>query len=169
MKNKDKIVFKKILLLLAIFFAGAGFGHAQTSDNDKITRLIEAKRYTFKAETAIPQRGGTRYLSSEYDLKVSKDTVIAFLPYFGRAYTAPMDPTKGGIKFTSTDFTYTTEKKKRGWDITITPKDARDADVRYLVLSISNNGYGSLRVISNNRDGISFSGYITQSKEKRKR
>lgn len=167
MKNKIKSLFIKLLLPTAIIFIAAAYpGFGQNPVDDKTKALIDTKNFIFRAETAIPQRGGTRYLTSEYDLRVSKDTVIAFLPYFGRAYTAPMDPTKGGIKFTSTDFEYTARQKKRGWDITITPKDATDADVRYLVLSISNKGYGSLRVICNNRDAISFSGYITGVKKK---
>jgi hypothetical protein len=168
MKNATKNSLKQALLVLMVVFAGACSVHTQTSDagQDNIMNMINARRYTFKAQNAIPQRGSTVFLTGEYDLKVSKDTIIAFLPYYGQAYSAPMDPSKGGIKFTSTDFTYTTEKKKRGWDVTITPKDVRDSDIRYLVLSISNDGYGSLRVFSNNRDGITFSGQIVPLKGK---
>ena len=165
MKSATKNLLKVALLILTILAAGfAGYSQNSDPDNEKIKSMIESRNYTFRAQAAIPQRGGTRYLSSEYDLNVSKDTITSFLPFFGRAYSAPIDPTKGGIKFTSTDFTYEVEKKKQGWDITITPKDAR-ADVRYLVLSLSDDGYGTLRVISTNRDGISFSGYITSRKD----
>lgn len=168
MKNTTKNSLRQALLVLMVVFASACSLHKQTSDAgpDNIMNMINAKSYTFKAQNAMPQRGSTVFLTGEYDLKVSKDTVTAYLPYYGQAYSAPIDPNKGGIKFTSTDFNYTTEKKKRGWDITITPKDVRDTDVRYLFLSISNDGYGSLRVFSNNRDGITFSGQIVPRKRK---
>lgn len=166
MKNARKNILKNIFLTLAFVFAVVFIGYAQKSNKDQIKAMVAAKEFIFKAQVAIPQRGSSRYLTSEYDLKVSKDTITAFLPYFGRAFSAPMDPGKGGIKFTSTDFTYNSENTKRGWEITITPKDTRDADVRYLVLSISNGGFGTLRVISNNRDGISFSGNIVGLKKR---
>ncbi|MGZ3911843.1 MAG: DUF4251 domain-containing protein, partial [Flavisolibacter sp.] len=58
----------------------------------------------------------------------------------------------------STDFSYTVHKKKKGWDVTILPRDTRE--VREMFLSITTSGYGRLQVSSNNRDGISFNGYI---------
>jgi hypothetical protein len=56
-----------------------------------------------------------------------KDTINAYLPFYGKAYSIPYGSNEGGIKFTSTDFNYTlTPKKKGSWDITIIPKDYRD-------------------------------------------
>jgi hypothetical protein len=88
------------------------------------------------------------------------------VPYFGRAYTAPMDPTKGGIQFTSTKFEYKeTKRKKGGWEILIKPKDTQD--VSQMVLTVSETGFASLQVISNNRQPISFSGYVDEKKSKK--
>ncbi len=144
--------------------------YAQKKTNDKqaaIERMITARNYVFKAETVLPASPTiNRQLTSDYDVKVSPDTVISFLPYFGRAFNAPMDPTKGGIQFTSTKFEYTqTARKKGGWDIAIKPQDTQDA--RLLSFSISENGYASLQVISNNRQPITFNGYITEKKTKK--
>ena len=67
----------------------------------------------------------------------------------------------GGLNFTSTEFQYNLKsKKKGGWDITIKPTDIKD--VRQMFLSIGENGYASLQVISNNRQTISYYGYITE-------
>lgn len=85
------------------------------------------------------------------------------MPYFGRAFVAPMNPSEGGIRFTSTDFNYTVkDRKKGGWDIAILPKDAKD--VRQMLLSVTESGYGSLQVISNNRQQISYNGYLMERK-----
>jgi hypothetical protein len=144
---------------------------AQNSKKDKqaeqeaiIKDLIASQRYIFKAQTVMPSAGRVRNLSSGYDVKVSKDTVIAYLPYFGRAYSAPINTTDGGIKFTSTNFTYKlTERKKGGWDIEIQPKDA--SDVQRLNFSVSSNGYTTLQVINTNRQPISFYGSVMKRKK----
>jgi hypothetical protein len=133
--------------------------------NAILKKAIEAKSYVFVAQTVQPTSGRLRQLTSTYRLEVKVDTVIADLPYFGRAYTAPIDPSKGGINFTSTDFEYTnTPRKKGGWSILIKPKE--NVDARQLILDISANGYANLQVISNNRQAISFSGYVQERKPK---
>jgi len=143
--------------------------HAQKKDDlkkDEITKLIADKNFVFKAQSMMPSlTAPNRQLTSDYDVKVSPDTVICYLPYFGRAYAAPMDATKGGIQFTTTKFEYQqTVRKKGGWDIVIKPQD--NTDTRQLNLSVSEAGYASLQVLSNNRQPISFSGYIVQKKVK---
>ncbi|MEP7319290.1 MAG: DUF4251 domain-containing protein, partial [Panacibacter sp.] len=96
-------------------------------------------------------------------LRISKDTIISYLPYFGRAYTAPISPEDGGINFTSTDFEYTTAlRKKGGWSIEIKFKD--QSQVREMNLTIFDNGRADLFVSSNNRQSISFSGNIRERK-----
>jgi hypothetical protein len=131
----------------------------QNSKDSAIKALIDAQHYSFEAQTALPTGARARELTPGYELKVRKDTIEAYLPYFGRAYTATIGTTDGGIQFKTTDFKYTaTESKKSGWDITIVPKNARDT--RQLMLQISKAGYASVQVISNNRQSISFNGYI---------
>jgi hypothetical protein len=167
--ESDNRIIRQVLLLLFLTITGLSSTFAQDSKQGKantIRNLLESKRYVFKAQFVLPMRGGSRQLTTEYDMKVSKDTIEATLPYFGRAYTAPIDPGKGGIRFTSTDFKYEVEERKKGgWNILIYPKDTRDA--RQLILNVSENGGASLRVISNNLEPISYNGYITKIKAKR--
>jgi hypothetical protein len=153
------------VVLGAAFFFSAAFESCKSTQaqgaSGNAKELITAQRYVFKVQTVLPMGGRTRQLTSDYDLKVSKDTVISYLPYFGRAFTAPMDPSKGGIQFTSTDFEYTVNERSRGgWEILIKPRDVKE--VQQMMLTISDNGYGSLQVTSTNRQPISFNGYITE-------
>lgn len=132
-------------------------------DASGIQQAIETKNFVFKASSATPQRGRIRQLTSEYDLVVRPDTVISFLPYFGRAFSAPINPSEGGIKFTSTDFAYSiSQKKKNSWEIKITPKGI--SDVTDLYLTVFENGNASLRVNSINRTPISFDGLVEEGK-----
>jgi len=156
----SSLLTTSFIFLLLMTVSVAGF--SQDKKNDKALQVkesVENQHYIFVAQTALPLQGRVRQLTTDYTLKVSKDTVIADLPYFGRAYSAPIGTSGGGIQFTSTKFEYTsTERKKGGWNISIKPKDSQD--VRELSLSISENGYASLQVISNNRQAISFNGYL---------
>ncbi len=131
---------------------------AQDKEKPSTQKLVESKNFVFKAQTVLPLRGNVRQLTSDYDLRLSGDSVVSYLPFFGRAYVAPTRPDEGGIKFTSTDFVYNVKQKGQGWEITILPKDTRD--VKQLFLSVSGNGYARLQVISNNREGIAYNGYI---------
>lgn len=131
----------------------------QASKEAAMKELIIAQHYSFEAQTALPLGMRSRQLTPGYELKVRKDTIEAYLPYFGRAYTATIGNNDGGIKFKTTDFKYTfTEGKKGGWDIIIVPKNS--GDTRQLTLYISQAGYANLQVTSNNRQSISFNGYI---------
>ena len=123
------------------------------------TEKVEGQHYTFLAERAIPMGGKSINLNYNYNLKVSKDTVTAYLPYFGRAYVAPTSSDDSGIKFTSTDFEYTTSDKKKGmWNISIKIKDNQKG--YQLSLNIGDNGRATLNVHDNQRQSITFYGQM---------
>ena len=158
----------RIALVAAVAFSTMGIATAQNSKADKkekIKAMIEGNRYFFEADYAVPQRGVSRQLTDLYDLKISKDSIAAYLPYFGRAYMAPNPGSdEGGIKFTTTNFSYNEKQgKKGGWEISIKPKDNNMnswRDVQQMQLDISADGYASLEVISSHRDPILFQGSI---------
>lgn len=132
-----------------------------------IKTIIDSQNFVFKVQSATPMSGRTRNLTSDYDLTITTATITSYLPYFGRAYTAPIDPSQGGLNFTSKDFDYKAEpRKKDGWDITIKPKDYRD--VQQMILTVSSSGYGTLQVTSTSRQPISFYGYVTDIRSKKK-
>ena len=165
MKKYSFSVIISALLLALLLPAGM---MAQKKDSIKaaaIREMVTNQQYTFKAQTASPLAGRLRQLTTDYDLKVSKEQIVAYLPYFGRAYSAPLDPSKGGIQFTSKDFDYKlTERKKGGWNVSIKTKDL--AEAQQMELTIFSDGTASLQATSTNRQSISFNGYITTDKKK---
>jgi hypothetical protein len=173
MKTLIKLFFVAVILSgsITITNAQATRKEKQAAKAAKIKDLLDSRNYVFNATYIIPQRGNSRSTNYGYDLVVSKDTVTAYLPYFGRVTLAPVDPSDGGVKFTSTNFDYTAKQAKNGsYNITITPKDAGtqvSKDVRYLRLNVSTSGYASLQVISNNREPISYNGDIQEQKAKK--
>ena len=128
----------------------------------KIKQLITSQNYEFIAQRAQPMSGRAIDLTSSYDLYIGKDTIAAYLPYFGRAYTASYGG-DGGIKFNSNNFTYSLlEAKKGGWIINLSVKD--NTKIYRLTLNISKSGKGTLTVTDTDRQSITFSGYINEKK-----
>jgi len=128
-----------------------------------IQHMLQSKRFVFEARSVSPVGGPTRQLLSSYDLTVKGDSIISFLPYFGRAYVAPMTSADAGLRFTSTDFSYqATPRRKGGWHIKIKPDDVNN--VQQLNLTVFESGQASLQVTSNNRQAISFMGEIREAR-----
>ena len=170
----------KSFLIAAALFTAVQVS-AQT-DKETTIKLVEAKNLVFSATTAYPlasadinailskmpgaQSGSAIQLDgSRYQLKIEKESIDSDLPYYGRAYNASRDPNDAGIKFKSKDFSYVTEKKKKGnYVITIKPKDARE--IQSMTLNVTLNGYATLSVNSTNRQPITFYGYIAESPKK---
>ncbi|WP_167019138.1 DUF4251 domain-containing protein [Chitinophaga sp. Cy-1792] len=125
---------------------------------------LDAQQYVFVPQSALPMSGRTVQLSGEYSFSVTKDSLESYLPYYGRAYTAPMDVTKSPLTFKSKQFGYKVEERKKGgWDITITVKDQRE--IATVFMTMGTDGYGSLQVTSNNRQPINFNGYFIEKKD----
>jgi hypothetical protein len=156
--SKPTLLFS---LLAAFTLVKVDAQSSQPSEKQVLTKsLVDAQNYVFVAQSAIPMSGRARTLTSQYDMKITPASIVTYLPYFGRSDMPPIDPSQGGIIFTSKDFDYKlTAQKKGGWNIDIKPKDYRD--VPRMFLTISADGYASLQVTSNTRQSISFNGYIT--------
>ena len=152
---------KTLFFILAI--VGATNASAQKVDKKAaIKNMVESKNYVFHPNQALPLGGRAIQLTYDFDLKITPNSIISYLPYYGRAYDPPMDPQKGGLEFKSKNFDYTiVPGKKEGWDVTIKPKDYKD--IQSLSLSISSAGYATLQVISVSKQAISFTGEITAS------
>lgn len=163
------------ILMLAIVFATSCSSQKVSVDQSAVSDMVENQAYTFMANSVFPTEdarynprlmfpnGSNLYqLNAGYDLKITRDSVIAYLPYFGRSFTAPINPSEGGIKFTSTDFSYRKYIRKNNYEIEITPKDNRE--VRNLYMTISPNGYASLRISLLNKTPISFNGEVEANK-----
>ncbi|WP_158602535.1 DUF4251 domain-containing protein [Proteiniphilum sp. X52] len=148
-------------LFLALVFHACG--SAKTSaEKEKLAadvrNAVEIPDFTFKATYAYPTGYKSVYLSPYYDVKISPDTVKAYLPFYGRAYRAPMNPDEGGYRFTSTDFDYRVEEgdKRGNWNVTVMIRDQhRPLAFRF---DIWENGTARLNVNDTDRQSIAFQG-----------
>jgi hypothetical protein len=128
-------------------------------DSVAVRNMIEAKNFVFIPQYVNPMSGRRRDLSSGFQLSIVKDTLISYLPFFGRGYTAPISPSDVDFDFTSTKFTYTVTPIRKGWTILVKPLDR--TYLRELYFRIYDNASASLTVTSIDRSAISYDGYIT--------
>ena len=92
-----KTFITTILFVFLLLGCKSGDSLSKQETISLMNEKVASSRYTFVAQTAIPVGGRSINLDNSYSLKVSKDTIESYLPYFGRAYTAPMSSTEGGI------------------------------------------------------------------------
>lgn len=164
-----KFTINGLFLLLTITIFSA-CGSSQTAAEkaqlaSEIESAVTMSDFTFKASYVFPASSTSIYLSPYYDVKVSPDTVRAHLPYYGRAYRAPINPSDGGYNFTSTDFDYKVNpgNKNGNWQVNILINDL-DRQVEFF-FEVWTNGTARLSVNDFNRQTISYQGDIITKKE----
>jgi hypothetical protein len=146
---------KYISPILWLILVTAPFtGNSQAS----VKEMVDSKRFIFEAQSMSPLKGGMRTLTPGYTLKVSPDTVVADLPYAGRAYQAPYGGSDGGIKFEATKFEYTVKEKKKGWTVTIETKEVSGSP--RAIINMFDNGNARVVFYSTDRESISFNGVV---------
>lgn len=120
---------------------------------------VESSKYTFTARQAFPMSGRNIHLTSGYTLKITPDTISAYLPFFGRAYSAPIPGNDAGIKFTSTRFEYQLSEKKKGiYRVSINILD--NPNNYRLSMVIGDGGSGTVNINQKDKQSISFQGII---------
>jgi len=162
MKNLIGKVFIICLMLAPVLLVSCKAKELTQAEQEKYNQLAEqvsSRDLVFVARFANPMNMRTVSLTGNYTLRISEDKIEADLPYFGRAYSAPINPSDGGIRFTSMDFDYlAVPKKGNALEITIKPKDVKDSPVLYLHINATGNS--TLSFQDNIRQSISFSGDI---------
>ena len=161
---KQFLFYTAFFVFTALLYIPAA--QAQDSSKNKpssIEQKIANKDFTFVANWVNPMNGIGHQLTEYYSLSIKKDSLIADLPYFGRSYTAPMDPTNIGISLNAVGFQYSVlKKKKHQWDITITPKDR--TDIESFLMTVYDDGTAYLNVTCTNRNPISYNGRVEDKK-----
>ncbi len=157
--------YSKLLLPLLMLICLQGFSQSDAEQKkqdefNQLKRQMDAGKFRFHAQSATSMKGMTRQLTSEYFLKLNKDSLSVDLPYYGRSFTTNYPPTDLTTEFKTTQFSYKSDTlKKGGWEITIVPKN--QANASKINLSITTSGYCTVRVSSNSREPISYYGTIT--------
>ena len=147
---------KQILMLLLALLVGLPTLSAQSKKEKKeqkkeaVKELIVSENYKIDVNTAMPMRGRSIPLTSLYSLEIRNDSVISYLPYYGRAYSIPYGG-GNGLNFKAPLKEYNMKLDKKGNSvITFTARNPEDKfDFRVKVYS---NGSTSIDVFQGELD-----------------
>lgn len=162
---------KQIFMLLLALLVGIPTLSAQQSKKEKkeqkkeaVMKLIESENYKIDVNTAMPMRGRSIPLISSYSLTIRNDSVISYLPYYGRAYSIPYGG-GDGLNFKAILKEYNVEMDKKG--NAVIKFVARNPEDRYeFRAKVFPNGSASIDVNMQNRQSISFQGELDIKEEK---
>ena len=153
-----------ILMLLLALLVGLPTVSAQSKKEKKeqkeaaVKKLIISEDYKINVINAMPMRGRSIPLTSSYSLAIRNDSVISYLPYFGRAYSIPYGG-GNGLNFKAPIKEYTMEIDKKG--SANIKFNARNPEDNYeFRVKVFSNGSASIDVNMQNRQSISYQGEL---------
>lgn len=125
-----------------------------------IATQIANRAFDAEMRQATPMRMPPVNLTSDYHVKISHDTIVSELPYFGVAHTASFNE-GSALNFTSRITGYTARTEKAGRHrVDVTTRHGND-ELHYSFI-IYDNGNVSLDVIPQQRDRIGFTGSLRE-------
>ncbi|MFY7813554.1 MAG: DUF4251 domain-containing protein [Chryseobacterium taeanense] len=154
-------------------------------DSKSVETLINSDDFSFRAERAtptnydvinvmnsLPNTTSTRILDlsgGNYSIDLRKDKLDVTLPYFGRVFNPSYgNSNQNSYRFTSKDFVVTKSQGRKGKSIVkIKVKDQSTVDE--ITIEVFKNGKAFTSIRSNDRQPISYDGYITKNEEQKEK
>ena len=121
----------------------------------KVKTALTQRRYKIDVNRMYPMNGNSRNVSYGYSVEVRNDTLISYLPYFGRAYNVPYGGGKG-LNFSERIGSYHETQQSNGARL-IDIELKNDEDIYQYTIKVFDNGNSSIDVQSRQRDPISYS------------
>ena len=155
MKKKKQIFMLLLALLVGLPLSAQSKQEKKEQKKEAVKKLIASENYKIDVRTAMPMRGR---LTSPYSLEIRNDSVISYLPYFGRAYSIPYGG-GDGLDFKAPLKEYDMKMDKKG--NAVIEFVARNPEDRYeFRAQVYTNGEASINVNMQNRQSISFQGEL---------
>lgn len=155
-----RIIFS-MMLMMAISIPTLS---AQTKKEKKeqkkqaVEKLVASGKYKIDVNRALPSRGRSVTLTSPYSVEIRNDSVLSYLPYYGRAYSIPYGGGEG-LNFKAPISEYQIEWNKKG--AAKIKFSARSSEDKFdFSIDVFSNGSSSIFVNMQNRQSISFNGEL---------
>lgn len=159
---------KRVILLFlvaisaAILLSGCATSEEKAAQmaelSANVTNALNNRDYKIAIDRMYPMRGSSRHVSFGYSVEVRNDTLISYLPYFGRAYNVPYGGGKG-LNFTAPIGSYQ-EFMKRNGQRHIEIGVSNEEDTYFYTIEVFDNGNSTVDVRARQRERISYSGHI---------
>lgn len=149
---------RKWILLISIVFAACTSTKENRGADLNVDETMKVAAFTFYADMAYPLSLHSRPITPPGTLTLKGDTLVASLPYFGKAQSIDLTA-PGGIVFSTTNFNRDLNRNENGeWTITFQVRNESSAST--IILTVYENGKAVADVSSLRRDNIRFRGYI---------
>lgn len=152
------------LLGIGLLLGGQSLA-AQTKKEKKeakekaVKEQIDSGRYRIQVNRALPFQGGAVNLTTLYALELRGDSVISYLPYFGRAYSLPYGGGEGmNFETVVSDYHVSYDKKKAA---RIQFKTRTKEEQYTFRLRIFPGGSATIDVTPVNKQSIRYQGDLT--------
>ena len=122
----------------------------------KVKAALSQRDFKISVDRMYTNRGGSKSLSYGYQVAVRNDSLISYLPYFGRSYNIPYGGGKG-LNFSERISSYQESQGKNGLRV-IDIDLQNEEDTYHYTLEVFDNGSSSITVMSRQRERISYSG-----------
>lgn len=129
----------------------------------EMAQLIQSGHFRFVARSAHSNLGNFDNLSSNYNMTFDSLKIKAYLPYYGRAYSAPYGGS-GGVKFdlTAKKIESVYNERKKMFSISTALVDTDESYEIFLTAGL--DGYADLKINFRNRQWISYYGTLEKIK-----
>lgn len=165
MKRMSIVSILALLLILVTLGSCASSEEraAQKAEfSKKVKAALDKRSYKISINRMLPMGGASKSVSYGYSVEVRNDSLLSYLPYFGRAYQVPYGGGKG-LKFDAPINHYQETNMKNGSrHIDIVIKNEED-EYNYH-FTVFENGSSSIDVQSRQRDPINYSGEVVFDK-----
>lgn len=151
-----------LIALMAIIWCSCATSEEKAAQmaelSANVTNALNNRDYKIAIDRMYPMKGSSRHVTYGYSVEVRNDTLISYLPYFGRAYNVPYGGGKG-LNFTAPISSYLEFMKRNGQrhiEIGVT----NDEDTYLYTIEVFDNGNSSVDVRARQRERISYSGNV---------
>ena len=151
-----------IVILSVLVLSGCASSEEKTAQMAEqaalVTRALNNREYKIAVDRMYPMRGSSRSVSFGYSVEVRNDSLISYLPYFGRAYNLPYGGGKG-LNFSAPIGNYQEYMMRNGRrhiEIGVTNEE----DTYLYTIEVFDNGNSSVEVRARQRERISYSGNV---------
>ena len=122
---------------------------------EKVRQALYDRHFTINVTSAHPTSFPPVNLTSPYSLEVRGDSIISYLPYYGRAYSVPYGGGKA-LNFSGKMSGFDLSRTKKEYNIKLAIENDEDKYLYYI--DVFDNGHASILVAPQNRTDILFYG-----------
>jgi hypothetical protein len=167
-----KLFFFAFTLLFLLFSGTAQVSIDLNHENNEMSEfelkkkyletLLKNKSFIFIATDMFPRGEAGINLNYDCDVQLNDSMMVSYLPFIGRSYNLAPGQLNSGFDFTREIKNYEFKKKRKGYQVKVDVNNGPD----YLKYNfhITESGYSTLTVASNQRQSISFYGIINAYK-----